>query len=112
MALKLPEDTLNSLNVNRGLSRIKNDLQSDFIYAPHLSAVYLLGGEELATGLIAKLKDGTFEPTLPVTIEVPKASGFSRPGSILLPYERLAYQLAVDSVAPMANQHLDRTSVF
>jgi len=112
MALKLPETIINSFDINLSLSRIKNDLQSDFIYAPHLSAVYLLARDELAAGLVAKLKDGTFEPTLPITIEVPKASGFTRPGSILLPYERLAYQVVVDSLATTADGHLDRTSVF
>lgn len=112
MALKLIETAVDSLDIDLGLSRIKNDLQSDFIYAPHLSAVYLLAGNELSTGLISKFKDGTFEPALPITIDVPKASGFTRPGSILLPYDRLAYQLVVDSLAVTADEHLDRDSVF
>ncbi len=112
MALQLPENIVDSFDTDLALSRIKNDLQSDFIYAPHLSAIFLLAGDELSTDLTGKLKDGTFEPNLPLTIEVPKASGFTRPGSILLPYERLAYQLVSDNIAPTADQHLDRETVF
>ncbi|MBI5457422.1 RNA-directed DNA polymerase [Candidatus Kaiserbacteria bacterium] len=112
MSFGLPQGIIDFFDVDKAIARIKNDLQSDFIYAPHLNAIYALAKTELQAGLFGKLATGTFDPSLPVTIEVPKASGLGRPGSILLPYERLIYQLVVDDIAVTADLNLDRTSVF
>lgn len=110
--LGLDAEVVENLDVSRALKRIKKDVQSDFIFAPHVSVVYQSAAEELWGLLSTKLKNGDFQPTLPVTIEVPKASGFGRPGSILGPFERLAYQLTVDEIAPVAEGTLDRSQVF
>ena len=97
---------IQKLNPELSLKRIKNDVQSDFIYAPHFNAIFSLAGDELWERLTSKLKNGTYEPVLPITLEVPKLSGFSRPGSILWPFERLIYQVSVDEIAPIAEATL------
>lgn len=94
------------------IKRIRNDLQSDFIYSPHISSVFHQASDELLDRLLSKLNSGNYDPRLPITIEAPKKSGFTRPGSILWPFERLAYQLVVDRIAPIAEDALDRNHVF
>ena len=87
------------------LKRILQDLRSDFVYAPHLSFIYAKAGAELKAEVEKDLKGGTFSPGVPITMEVPKTfrirvavsskrlgPNYSRPGSILLPRDRLFYQ--------------------
>lgn len=94
------------------LARILTDVRTDFILAPHLSAVYAHMGAELADEATTLLASGTYEPSLPITIEVPKRSGLTRPGSILVPLDRLVYQGLIDMVARPAESALDRDRVF
>lgn len=112
MEMGLERQILEMLDYDLALKRVRNDLQSDFIYAPHLAAVFIAAADELKTRLDSQLRSGTFEPRLPITLEVPKASGFTRPGSILWPLERLSYQLVVDAIAPVAEKTLDRRRVY
>jgi hypothetical protein len=100
------------LDFPRALKRIEHDVQTDFVFAPHLNAVYRQASSELTDRLTGNLKSGHFEPRLPITLEIPKQHLFSRPGSILWPADRLAYQAVVDSIAPTADQALDRSRVF
>jgi len=107
------------------IRRIKHDLRSDFIYAPHLSYIYSRAGKELITSLKGELKSGTFSPSVPITIEVPKSSrirvssplkrlgpSYSRPGSILLPRDRLFYQALADQAAPIVDLKTDHERSF
>jgi len=103
---------IKQLDPELSLKRILNDIQSDFIYAPHFNAIFSLAGNDLWEKLSSKLKSGNYEPVLPITMEVPKASGFSRPGSILWPFERLTYQATVDNIAGIAEASLNRKQVF
>src|SRR6185437_16449498 len=77
--------------------RVIQDTRSDFIYAPHLNFIYARAGDELIGRVKKDLEAGTYNPSLPLTIEVPKSfrirvavspqrlgPSFSRPGSILL----------------------------
>lgn len=112
MEIGLNRQILETLDFDLALRRIRSDLQSDFIYAPHLAAVFHTASDELRTRLNSQLQSGTFEPRLPITLEVPKPSGFTRPGSILWPLERLSYQLLVDAIASVAEQTLDRGRVY
>lgn len=108
----LPKDIIDGLGYRLSLARIKNDIQSDFIYAPHISAIYSLAGKELWERLSSKLRSGTFQADLPISLDIPKASGFTRVGSILYPYERLAYQIIIDGIAPVAEKYLNRRRVY
>lgn len=107
------------------LKRIRQDVRTDFIYAPHLYFIYAKAGDELIAALSAELKAGTFSPGVPLTIEVPKTfrirvvakakrmgPNFSRPGSILLPKDRLLYQALADQAAPIIHKKTDNDRSF
>jgi hypothetical protein len=49
---------------------------------------------------------------LPISINVIKPNGFNRVGSILEPFDRLTYQLIVDTVSVPADAQIDRENVF
>ena len=107
------------------LKRIRQDLRSDFIYAPHLSFLYQKAGDELIANLTSELSSGTFNPGIPITVEVPKpfrirvavhskrlGPNYSRPGSILLPRDRLLYQALADEAAPIVDAKTDLKRSF
>jgi hypothetical protein len=107
------------------LARISQDLRSDFIYAPHIGFIYAKAGEELIQDVKNALVNGTYSPGVPITIEVPKSfrirvavkperlgPNFSRPGSILLPHDRLLYQALADQAAPIVAKKTDHTRSF
>ena len=110
---------------NLALQRVIHDLRSDFIYAPHLGFIYSKAGDDLSAQLKAALKAGTFNSGVPITMEVPKSfrmrvivqskrlgPNFSRPGSILLPTDRLLYQALADQAAPIIDKKTDHTRSF
>ena len=115
---------ISKLNWKSAIQRILVDVKSDFIYAPHLSNVYRHAADDLTEEVKTELKDGRYGPTSPVTIEVPKSSRmavlpggsrgptFSRPGSILLPKDRLVYQVLADQAGPLIERHTDRSRSF
>jgi retron-type reverse transcriptase len=105
--------------------RVMQDQRSDFIYAPHLSFVYARAGEEVITQLKKELSAGTFSAGLPMTIEVPKSyriqiaathtrfgPNYSRPGSILMPKDRIFYQAIADQAAPIIDKATDHHRSF
>jgi hypothetical protein len=116
---------VDKIDWNLALKRISHDLRSDFIYAPHLGFIYSKAGEELITQVKTELKSGQYSPGVPLTIEVPKSfrirvavplkrlgPSFSRPGSILLPHDRLLYQALADQAAPIVAVKTDSTRSF
>src|SRR5213080_3471914 len=102
MAAPLDPSVVKSLNPKLSIGRIKTDIRTDFILAPHYSAVYELTGDELWERAREQLNSGDFEPSLPITMEVPKRSGLTRPGAIIEPLDRFVYQAVVDVIAPKA----------
>lgn len=94
------------------LARVRADIRTDFILAPHLNSVFVNAADELWEEVAATLRSGTYEPALPVTISVPKERGFARPGSILLPPDRLVYQLLIDTASAILEDQLDRNRTF
>lgn len=100
-----------TLDKDLAFKRIARDIRSDFIFAPHFNVILLHAQEELYNSLSQKLTS-KFSPKLPITIEVPKPNGFSRPGSILYPHERLVYQMIVDYIAPFGEAQINRNQVF
>src|SRR5579871_2363937 len=117
--------SITRINWELAVKRIVHDARSDFIYAPHLNFIYGRASGELIRGLKADLKAGTYSPGLPLTIEVPKSfriavatqirrlgPNFSRPGSILLPRDRLLYQALADQAAPVIDARSDHARSF
>ncbi len=121
----LEADSLKKIDWELALKRVIHDLRTDFIYAPHLGFIYNKAGDLLIKNLTADLKGGTYSPGMPLTIEVPKSfrivlatqikrlgPNFSRPGSILLPRDRLFYQALADQAAPIIDSKTDGARSF
>jgi hypothetical protein len=100
------------IDTNLSLGRIRRDLNSDFILSPHYAAVFAHANDDLWEQTKSSLRSGCFEPELPITIEVPKLTGLTRPGSILKPMDRLVYQTLIDVIAPTAERYIDRSRTF
>lgn len=109
----------------QALTRVVHDLRSDFIYAPHLAFIYGKAGDKLVAEVRSELKSGIFSPGVPVTIEVPKSfrirvavsskrlgPSYSRPGSILLPRDRLLYQALADQASAIVRAKSDSNRSF
>ena len=115
---------LKLVNFKLAIERISHDSKSDFIYAPHLSFIYAKASKELAEKLSSELASGNFAPGLPISIEVPKAArmkmsgkkrggpSFSRPGSILLPKDRLLYQILANASEAIVDAKTDKSRSF
>jgi hypothetical protein len=121
----LDPDLLRQIDWELALARITHDLRSDFIYAPHLGFIYRKAKDRLIDQVRSRLANGTFSVGLPMTIEVPKTfrirvkasikrlgPSYSRPGSILLPHDRLFYQALADQAAPIVKASSDSTRSF
>lgn len=106
------------------VKRVLHDVRSDFLYAPHLTFIYANAASELIAAVLSDLNGGTYAPGLPLTIEVPKSSrmrisgsprqgpAYTRPGSILLPKDRLFYQVLADMAAPLVDAKTDHSRSF
>jgi len=108
----LDSQIIDATNLELSLGRINTDVKNDMILAPHFSAIYANAGEELWDLTRRDLKAGSYNPEIPIRMEVPKPGGFTRPGTILTPRDRLVYQLLIDSIAPAAEVSLDRRRVL
>jgi len=96
--LGIDKALVDEINFQQAIQRIKSDIKSDFIFAPHLNAIYNRADDFLLNKVTQELKSGTFKFNLPLLIDVPKASGLTRPGAILLPSDRLLYQALADNM--------------
>lgn len=115
---------LGKLNFKAAIERIKTDLKTDFILAPHLSCVIVDCPDELTNEVLTLLKSGTFSPGLPFVIDIPKKqrirhlglkrqfANYSRPGGILHPYDRLVLQCLADIAQEVIEPKLDRDICF
>lgn len=86
--------------------------------------IFARAGDLLIDLLKKDLKDAAYASGLPLTMEVPKSfripvgtgkrlgPAYTRPGSILMPKDRLLYQAFADLAAPIVQQGLDSTRSF
>lgn len=108
----LDTNLVDGIDFNKALERTKTDVVSDFILAPHYSAIYEYAAEELIQHTVSLLRNGEYSPQQPIIIDVPKRSGISRPGAILLPIDRLVYQLIADQLQTSIEEQVDRSRVY
>lgn len=111
-------------NWDRSRSHVLADMKTDFIFAPHIRCIFKDSFDDLKSELRSELENGKFSPSIPVTMEVPKSTrmrsvslkrlgpSFSRPGSILMPKDRLLYQLIADDLASILDQNTDKSRSF
>ncbi len=103
---------IDTIDYGLSLGRVKTDVLNDFILAPHYSVVYTYAPDALIERVKTLFRSGAYTPELPIKVDVPKKSGLTRPGAILLPIDRLVYQLLVDMISEQAETQLDRSRVF
>ncbi len=115
---------LANIDFDLSIKRILNDVKTDFIYAPHLNLIYSRAADALKAAVIEDIKAGQFAPGIPLSIEVPKSfripvestkrlgPAYSRPGSILLPKDRVLYQALADKSTDVIGKALDGTRSF
>jgi hypothetical protein len=108
----LDPSIIEQMDPRLSIGRILRDQKSDFILSPHYASIFVHSGEDLWEQLESSLRSGSFEPELPITVEVPKPTGLTRPGSILKPMDRLIYQALIDVLAPIAERNIDRSRAF
>jgi len=108
----LDRTVLDTIDPELAVRRILRDSQSDFILAPHYDAIFAGARDELWSVAHDQLRSGTYQPELPLTMSVPKPHGFTRPGSILYPVDRIVYQGLADLIAPLLEERLDRARTF
>ncbi len=121
----LEKKYIDAIDWSLAIKRISNDMRSDFIFAPHLNYILRLKKDSLIELVKSELSAGKYIPGLPVTIEVPKSSrikisvqpprsgpNYSRPGSILMPKDRLVYQILSDEAAEIIAKKTDKNRSF
>jgi hypothetical protein len=108
----LANPVLESIDWGHSARNIEVDSRSDFILAPHLDIVFRDKSADLIEQLKSRLSAGSFEPQLPITIGAPKQGVLTRPGSILLPQDRLLYQGLLEDMLPEIEAQFDRTRSF
>ena len=108
----LDSTLVNEIEYGLSLGRIRTDVLTDFILAPHYSVIYTYSADELIERVKTLLRSGAYAPKLPIKVDIPKRSGLTRPGAILPPIDRLVYQVLVDTIGEQAEAQLDRSRVF
>jgi hypothetical protein len=108
----LDKKVIGEVNWTKAAQNILVDVRSDFILAPHFDLIFREKSAELVQQLCAVLGAGTYEPQLPIQMSVPKQGLLSRPGSILLPLDRLLYQGLIEDLVLQMEAQMDRTRTF
>jgi Reverse transcriptase (RNA-dependent DNA polymerase) len=108
----LDKKVVGEINWIKANQNILVDSRTDFILAPHFDIIFREKGAELVQQLSAALGAGTYEPQLPIQMSVPKQGILSRPGSILLPQDRLLYQGLIEDLIREMEAQMDRDRTF
>ena len=108
----LDKNVIGEIDWEKAAQNIIVDNRTDFILAPHFDIIFREKGDELIQQLKAALGAGSYEPQLPIYMSVPKQGILSRPGSILLPHDRLLYQGIVEDILPQLEGQMDRERTF
>ena len=108
----LDRSVLKHIDFKHVIKRVQTDVRTDFTLAPHYNLIYTKASDTLAEECYRRLSSGTYTPNLPFTISVPKEWGFTRPGSILSPIDRVIYHALADQSAQKIEDQLDRNRVF
>ncbi|MDY0387570.1 MAG: RNA-directed DNA polymerase [Methanolobus sp.] len=109
---ELDNKILDAFDFDISIERILSDIKTDFIFAPHLDVIYEYNSKDFIEILKKKLLEGDFKFSTPITLDIPKKSRLSRPGSILLPFDRLVYQAIIDFMASEIESNISRDHVF
>ncbi len=108
----LAQESIRSIDWAASVREIIIDMRSDFIFAPHIAAIFEDNSEQLVEITVGDLGAGTYAARLPITTSVPKSSFLTRPGSILEPKDRLVFHAVATSLRDHVEAEIDRTRCF
>lgn len=121
----LEKTMINAFDWHQATRRVSSDMRTDFIFAPHIRLIFDKNADGVIDRTTKLLGSGRFVPGSPMTIEVPKSSrirvqstpprsgpNYSRPGSILMPQDRLFYQFIADNCVEIIENHTDEERSF
>jgi hypothetical protein len=108
----LDRTVVDTIDSALAIARVRRDIRTDFILAPHFDAIFLKAADELWARTHELLSSGRYAPEPVLTVAVPKVRNFTRPGSILWPIDRLVYQALTDLSAPTLEAQLDQSRTF
>lgn len=106
------------------VENIRRDEASDFFVLPQLDSIYRNCGEKLKSLVASKLSNSKYGPKHPIEMEVPKSSrvyakatsvvgpNYFRPGSVLLPEDRIVYHFIAQEAEQVIEAAIDRSVVF
>jgi hypothetical protein len=106
------------------VSRVRQDQFNDFFVLPQIDALYVHCADNLKELVGSKLSKSAYGPKSPIEMEVPKGSRVSsklspiigpnyfRPGTVLLPEDRIVYHFIGQEAQPIAEKGINRTHVF
>lgn len=112
MGKGLDSSIVDSIDYDKIIEFIKEDVKTDFIFAPHYNRIYSKSSQDLIAQVKKDLKSGNYCCKLPHYISVPKNETFSRPGSILNPIDRVVYQLIIETIKEKIEININREHVF
>jgi len=108
----LDRNFVQEINWEQALNNVVADTRSDFILAPHYGAIFSQNATNFIDRTCSDLRNGRYEPRLPITMSVPKGSLLTRPGSILEPTDRLIHQALIEQAIPRMEEQIDRSRSF
>ena len=108
----LSQESIRNIDWEASVEEIIIDMRSDFIFAPHIAAIFENNSEELIQTTCRELQAGTYAARRPITTSVPKSSFLTRPGSILEPKDRLVFHGITTSLRVHIEAEIDRTRCF
>ncbi len=108
----MDSNLVDSFDYDLAVGHVRTDVLTDFIIAPQYSAVFTFVADELIDTVKRMLRNAEYSSGILLRIDIPKATGLSRPGAILTPIDRVVYQLLADAIGPLIESQLDRTRVF
>lgn len=106
------------------VDRVRIDQDTDFFILPQLDTIYRHQGNQLKALVCEKLGKSTFGPQPPIEMEVPKSArvntgttsligpNYFRPGSILLPLDRVLYHFIGQEASEHIEKAINRDRVF
>ncbi|GAA4715541.1 RNA-directed DNA polymerase [Sphingomonas lutea] len=106
------------------VGRVRQDQFNDFFVLPQLDAIYVHCADKLKDLVAEKLSKSAYGPKSPIEMEVPKGTRVStrqapiigpnyfRPGTVLLPEDRIVYHFIGQEAQPIAEKGIDRDHVY
>ena len=123
-AFGLDNSLVKKLKKELDVADVRRDQATDFFVLPQLDVIYHYCGDKLKSLVATKLGNSTYGPKPPIDMEIPKGARVSakttavigpnyfRPGSTLLPEDRIVYHFIAQEAEEVIEAAIDRDRVF